>query len=143
MSDDEHLVDAHLGEIISSYLDHELSPAARGDADRHLAACPLCRAELADVASGRAAVRDLPVQWPPAGWLHAVGLGDPRARVRRPATWMVAAAAAAVVALVLPHESRVVPPVPALVDEHATRASVSDDPITQLAPIGVPAGFFR
>lgn len=125
----------HLGAALSAYLDGELAPAGRREAEAHLAACPSCQEELAEVGFVRARLRDMPVR---AGSLAASG---PARRSGRRAAWAAVAAAAAVIAVLLPQERDVAPAVPRLVDAHATRASVSGDPLTQLAPIAVPAGF--
>jgi hypothetical protein len=56
--------------------------------------------------------------------------------------WALAAAAvAAAIALVLPQEPEVAPSLPSLADSHAARASITGDPLTQLAPIAVPVRF--
>jgi hypothetical protein len=55
----------------------------------------------------------------------------------------VVAAAAAVVALLLPHEHNVDPELTQLVDSHMARASVDADPLSTLAPIAVPVSFGR
>lgn len=134
---------AHLEDALSAYLDDELAPAARREAEAHLAACPACRVELDEVSAVRAAVRALPVHpCPPDLWAQVVEQVVPRPGRR--AVWAAAAAAAAVIALLLPREPGVAPPLPALVDSHAARASVHGDPLTQLAPIAVPTvGFER
>ena len=53
--------DPHLGEALSAFLDDELAPAARREAELHLEGCPDCGLELSEAAEGRAAVRALPV----------------------------------------------------------------------------------
>jgi hypothetical protein len=60
---------------------------------------------------------------------------------RQRAVWAAVAAVAAAVALVLPREPQVAPSLPSLADSHAARASVTGDPLTQLAPIAVPVRF--
>jgi anti-sigma factor RsiW len=129
--------DAHLDEALSAFLDDELAPAARREAESHLERCAACRAELSDVAAVRAAVRGLPVHaFPSQRWPELLA---PAGR-RRPLLWGAAAAAAALVAMLLPQETQVAPALPSFLDSHATRASVTGDPLTQLAPIAVPAG---
>ncbi|MGH9034747.1 MAG: anti-sigma factor family protein [Acidimicrobiia bacterium] len=133
----------HLEEAISAWLDDELAPAARREAALHLERCPDCRQELDLVARARAAVRALPVRTPPPGFLEdlvppAIRSLYPR---RRGAAWAMAAAAASVAALFLPREASVTPVLPALVESHATRASLTADPLSQLAPIAVPVSF--
>jgi len=132
----------HLEETLSAWLDDELAPAARREAARHLEDCAACRSELDLVAGARAAVRALPVRVPPAGFLD--DLLPPAAlalRPRRRAVWALAAAAASAAALFLPREPSVAPVLPALLESHAARASVTGDPLSQLAPIAVPVSF--
>jgi anti-sigma factor RsiW len=134
---------SHLDDVLSAYLDDELAPAARREADTHLTGCAECRAELDDIASARHAVRILPVRttsrplvepgWEP----RSVRSGRRRAR----AAWALAAAVAAAVALVLPQEPEVAPSLPSLAGSHAARASITGDPLSQLAPLAVPVRF--
>jgi len=51
----------HLDDALSAFLDDELAPAARREAEAHLAGCPGCRAELDEVAAARRAIRVMPV----------------------------------------------------------------------------------
>jgi anti-sigma factor RsiW len=131
--------DGHLDDTLSAYLDDELAPAARREAEAHLAACADCRAELDDVAAIRQAVRIMPVHANPRPLLDRA----PRvvATPRRRAAWALAAAVAAAVALVLPQEPEVAPSLPSLAGSHAARASITGDPLSQLAPIAVPVRF--
>jgi len=126
----------HLDDVLSAYLDDELAPAARREAEAHLAACADCRAELDDIAAARRAVRVLPVHSAPRP-LVAPRPGGRRRRI----VWAVAAVAAAVVAFLLPRDPEVAPKLPSLADSHAATASVTGDPLTQLAPIAVPVRF--
>ena len=139
---------SHLGDALSAFLDDELAPAARHEAEAHLAACADCRAELEDVAAARRAIRILPVHAAPRTLVADSFGGHPRpgapipAAPRRRSVWALAAAvAAAVVALLLPGEPEVAPSLPSLADSHAARASITGDPLTQLAPIAVPVRF--
>jgi anti-sigma factor RsiW len=131
--------DGHLDDTLSAYLDDELAPAARREAEAHLAACGDCRAELDDLAAIRQAVRIMPVRTAPRPLLEWA----PRvvASPRRRAAWALAAAVAAVVAVVLPQEPEVAPSLPSLAGSHAARASITGDPLSQLAPIAVPVRF--
>jgi anti-sigma factor RsiW len=130
--------DNHLDDALSAYLDDELAPAARHEAEAHLAGCPDCRAELGDIAAARRTIRVLPVHVAPRRLLA----GPSRAEARRGrAAWALAAAVAAAVALVLPREPDVAPSLPSLADSHAARASITGDPLTHLAPIAVPVRF--
>ena len=128
----------HPDDTLSAYLDDELAPAARREVETHLARCPECRAELDEVAAARRAIRILPVHGAPRPLVRTA----PRATVRRGrAAWAAVAAVAAAVAMFLPREPDVAPSLPSLADSHAARASVTGDPLTQLAPIAVPVRF--
>jgi predicted anti-sigma-YlaC factor YlaD len=129
----------HLDDALSAYLDHELAPAARREAEAHLAGCLECREELEDVAAARQAIRILPVHAAPRPLVDRALL--PASASRRRAVWVLAAAVAAAVALALPQDPEVAPSLPSLADSHAARASITGDPLTQLAPIAVPVRF--
>jgi len=146
----------HLEDTLSAYLDDELAPAARREAEAHLAGCAECRAELEEVAAARRAIRVLPVHSAPRSLVDSgVAGGAPpgletspwAGRPRRPgsrrrrAVWAAAAGLAAVVAILLPRDPEVAPSLPTLADTHAARASITGDPLTQLAPIAVPVRF--
>lgn len=135
--------DRHLDDGLSAYLDDELAPAARREADAHLAVCAECRAELDDVAAARHAIRILPVRATPRPLLdpdRAITAALVRRRRSR-AAWALAAAVAAAIAMMLPQEPEVAPSLPSLAGSHAARASVTGDPLSQLAPIAVPVRF--
>jgi anti-sigma factor RsiW len=139
----------HLDDTLSAYLDDELAPAARHEAEAHLAGCADCRAELDGVAAVRRAIRILPVHVAPRPLVGTDSFGRlPRspgasrpAAPRGRAVWALAATVAAAVALLLPREPDVAPSLPSLADSHAARASLTGDPLTQLAPIAVPVRF--
>ena len=140
----------HLDDVLSAYLDDELAPAARHETEAHLAACADCRNELDDVAAARRAIRVMPVHSNPRSLVGATASDAPRwpgaapagpAARRRRAVWAVAAVAAAVVAVLLPRDPKVAPQLPSLADSHAATASVTGDPLSQLAPIAVPVSF--
>ena len=138
------MIGPHLEEALSAWLDDELAPAARREAALHLEECALCREELDLVARARAAVRSLPVRMPPPRFFEELGPAAVTSlRPRRRAVWALAAAAASVAAVFVPREPSVVPVLPALVESHAARASVTGDPLSQLAPIAVPVSFER
>ena len=129
----------HLEDALSAYLDDELAPAARREAEAHLAGCAECREELDDVAAARTAIRIMPVHAAPRPILDVAPLTGSASRRR--AVWAMVAAAAAATAFVLPREPEVVPSLPSLAGSHAARASITGDPLTQLAPIAVPVRF--
>jgi anti-sigma factor RsiW len=85
----------HPGELLSAFLDGELTPDEHRRVMRHLAGCEACANELAGLQQARAAVRSLIVMEPPPGLIPAPE--RPPAHRRIP-VW-VAAAAAAVLAL--------------------------------------------
>jgi predicted anti-sigma-YlaC factor YlaD len=131
----------HLDDALSAYLDDELAPAARREAEGHLAGCAECREELDDVAAARQAIRILPVHAAPRPLHGPAAVLPASAASRRRAAWALVAAVAAAIALVLPREPEVAPSLPSLADSHAARASIGGDPLTQLAPIAVPVRF--
>jgi anti-sigma factor RsiW len=142
----------HLGDLLSALLDGELDGPIAAAAQAHLGTCAICTVELDDVRLARTWVRELPALEPPAGFFERVledSEGSPSPR-RRGSWWAAigalaasAAAAVALVGLASPREPSVTPPVARLVEAHATRASVGDDPLSHLAPIGIPVSFRR
>jgi anti-sigma factor RsiW len=133
--DDWSLAD-HLGDLLSAFVDGELTDRERQAAGAHLAMCPACRAELDMTARIHQLVAGLPVLAVPAPVWARMTAGD-----RRPRSLVWAGAAAAVIGLsVLATSSpnqRVTPPMTRFVQVHAV--SSGSDPVTQLAPAAVPA----
>jgi len=129
----------HLEDALSAYLDDELAPAGRREAEAHLAGCTECREELDEVAAARKAIRIMPVHAARRPILDVAPLSASASRRR--AVGALVAAAAAATALVLPREPEVAPSLPSLAGSHAARASITGDPLTQLAPIAVPVRF--
>jgi len=141
-------------ELLSAYLDGEVSVEERAAVDDALARSSERRAALAGLAETRDAVRALADLELPSGFLdgveQAVARSDavrtapvPRERAaRRGLAWLAGgvAAAALVAALVVPATDRVDPALPARVNAHAARASVSDDPVSELAPVAAATG---
>lgn len=150
-------------DALSAYVDGELDADGRRVVEEALAASAGLRDVLAEVAEARTLVRGLAWPSPPPGFWDrvaaavaahddaggaqppapVVGMAPRRARVG--ARTLLAAGAAAAVALVagvalVPERptGEVAPAVPAMVDAHATLASVDADPISRLAPIGIP-----
>jgi hypothetical protein len=100
-----HPVDHHLtGDELNRYLDHDLSPAERAQAEAHLSTCPECRATLGDMQVLASLLQELPEIRPP----RSFQLGPEH--VRQPSFWsrlgamlmpMLPAMRAATVALAL------------------------------------------
>jgi hypothetical protein len=98
-------VDHHLtGDELNRYLDHDLSPVERGQAEAHLATCPECRATLSNMQVLASLLHELPEIRPP----RSLQLGPEHAR--QPSFWgrlgamlmpMLPAMRAATVALAL------------------------------------------
>lgn len=88
----------HPGDLLSAYLDGELTAAELATVARHVAGCGTCVTELEGVVAARSAVRSLPHLEPPPGvaddGASVVDLSGRRAR--RFLRWAAAAAAAAV-----------------------------------------------
>jgi anti-sigma factor RsiW len=150
-------------EMLSAYLDDELTPSERDAVDARLATSPEWRVELAEVRAARDAVRNLPARDAPDGFwdslLERVAADDEEdlgadapvvalveRRPHRRAAW-IAAAAAIVIGLVaviaVPHRNEVSPNVTAVVAQHGAQGSDSGDPVSMLAPVGPLAGFRR
>jgi anti-sigma factor RsiW len=136
-------------ELLSAYLDGEVDDDERALVEAQLAESAEWRTVLAEVRETRDLVRTLPVRDAPAGFWDGildepsdavVSLDARRTRRSRVAAWVAgAAAAAAIVAVVLvPRESTVKPRVATLVNSHAARSSVSEEPVSQLAPVATP-----
>jgi anti-sigma factor RsiW len=151
-------------EMLSAYLDDELTPAERDAVEARLEVSPDWRTELDDVRAARAAVRNLSVRDAPAGFWDAVlahveaetddDTAEPASvvplaerRPRRRVAWFAAAAAAVagivVAVIAVPHRSEVTPNVTAVVAQHGAQGSDAGDPISMLAPVGPLAGFRR
>ena len=96
----------HPGELLSAFLDGELSAADQAAVEDHLRECPACAHELEELAAVDAFARAIPVP-APAGYFEELP-GRVRARVRRPArvprlaVWAAAAAAAVMAVTVTP-----------------------------------------
>ncbi|MDH3498870.1 MAG: zf-HC2 domain-containing protein [Acidimicrobiia bacterium] len=89
----------HSGELISAYLDGELSRAEELELVVHLEGCVACRMDLADVQSARSAVRSLPILDAP-GWLWPADAARRQVVRKRPAAVMAAATAALLVMVI-------------------------------------------
>lgn len=112
----------HPGDLLSAFLDSELTDAERAEVESHLPSCPECRAELAAIRYSRDAVRALPQE---------VEVPSPVVAVRSRSAWRrrwIPAAAAAVLAFVVgvaATNSQDTPlPFEQVVDQHSARASL-------------------
>jgi anti-sigma factor RsiW len=87
----------HLGEMVSAYLDGELTLSERRRAESHLAGCDVCRDELTDMMFVRARLRALPMlELPTELTPRSATVAPIHRRVR-----VLVSAAAAAVALVV------------------------------------------
>ena len=140
-------------ELLSAYLDGEVSPEERALVEEQLEQSSEWRAVLTEVRETRALVCALPERDAPDGFWSGVlddapapvSLDSRRTRRGRVAGWIAGAAAAAAIAAVVfvPRESEVKPRVATLVTSHAARSSVSEEPVSQLAPVATPVRFRR
>lgn len=130
----------HLDELLSAYLDGEVSAEERSCVVRHLETCPACRDDLAALHAARSMVRSLPTLEPPAGLIPTdgqVAVVVPLRRRRR--TW-AAAVAAAVTALTIGIATAMAPAPPTpisisdLSNQHGARSSL--DP--GVTPVKLP-----
>ena len=145
-------------DLLSGYVDDELTPDERAAVEAELAQSPEWRAVVDELRETRGMLRSLP--WPnaPSDLIAGVearddvaAAGTPapvrelRPRWRRPATLVAAAAVAAafIGVLLIPSPDRSETDVPALADAHAIRSSLNLDPIGALATMGVPTGADR
>lgn len=128
----------HPSELISAYLDGELTPSEMQRLMEHLPNCGVCAADLEETQTVRAAIRSLPMVELPLGLLG----GETETAVpirRRRGLWV--GAAAAVIALVIAIAALVTPPPPAVSVSDLNSsfgARVSLDPAFGPAKIAVP-----
>ncbi len=144
--------DGHLRDLLSGLLDRELTVEEELAAGEHLERCAACSAELESVRLARSWVRALPAVDPPSGFYERILFKREPRYVARPSVrrrvgvGALAASAAAAVTLIgvtPPRDTPVSPAVARLVEAHATGASVGNDPLSRLAPLGVPVSFGR
>lgn len=129
----------HPSELISAYLDGELSDRERTDLIRHLAGCGKCSAEMEETHEIRAAVRSLPMLELPVGLIPEA---DPVGVPLRSHKGLWAGVAAAVVIIVIAVAALVTPPAASWsVDDlnslYGARSSV--DPAFSPAKVVVPS----
>jgi anti-sigma factor RsiW len=140
-------------ELLSAYLDGEVTAEERALVEARLSESQEWRTVLAEVRETRELLQGLPTRdAPPGFWDSLLASDDPvpataapvvpmesarHRRGKRIVAWCAgAAAAAAVVAVLLvPSQSQVKPSVATLVNQHAVRSSVTEEPVSQLAPV--------
>jgi anti-sigma factor RsiW len=128
----------HAGDLISAYLDGELTRAEIEQLDAHLSSCGKCAAEIQQMQAVRSAVRSLPMLELPAGLVPEADSEVVPLRRNR-GFWV--GAAAAVVALVIAIAAVVTPSSPSIaIDELNSRygARASLDPAFGPAKVVVP-----
>jgi anti-sigma factor RsiW len=128
----------HAGDLISSYLDGELSRPEIDQLQAHLSSCGRCAAEIQEMQLVRSAVRSLPMLELPAGLVPEADAEVVPLR-RNKGFWVGAAAAA--VALVIAIAALVTPSSPSIaIDELNSRygARASLDPAFGPAKVVVP-----
>ena len=152
-------------ELLSAWLDGELSDDQHAALGAVLEGDPAHRAALAELDRTRALVRRMPMQEPPAGFLASLleepitsvtHLDTARARRRRDpladrhgahrvtaAVAGIAAVAAVVIAAVVPGVTRVQPALATDVRVHQAGVAASGDPVSGLAPLAHPPRFGR
>lgn len=152
--------------VLSAYLDGECTPEERAGLDAHLATSAAWQRDLAEVREVRDLLRSEAVVEMPDGMLDdiiaAVAAADAPAPADTPvapvadletkrrsrgriAAWVggMAAAAAVGVAVIVPTQPVVNPPVAAVVRTHAARSSVDGVPTDKLAQSSIRAGFLK
>ena len=152
--------------VLSAYLDGECTPEERAGLDAHLATSAAWQRDLAEVREVRDLLRAEAVVEMPDGMLDDIiaavaavdapapadtpvapvaDLGTKRRSKGRVAAWVggMAAAAAIGVAVVIPTQPVVNPPVAAVVRTHAARSSVDGVPTDKLAQSSIRAGFLK
>lgn len=152
--------------VLSAYLDGECTPEERAGLDAHLATSAAWQRDLAEVREVRDLLRAEAEVEMPDGMLDdiiaAVAAADAPATADAPvapvadldtkrrskgrvAAWVggMAAAAAIGVAVVIPTQPVVNPPVAAVVRTHAARSSVDGVPTDKLAQSSIRAGFLK
>ncbi len=140
-------------DLLSAYLDDELDAGERARVERQLEESAEWRELHRELRETRELLRGLPIRDAPAGFFDgllergvtgAVPI-DAKRRRTRIVSWVAGgAAAAAIVAVVLvPGQTRVKPAVATFVSSHAARSSVSEEPVSELAPVAGPVRLGR
>jgi len=153
-------------DMLSAYLDGELTDTERAEVEAQLAESAEWRAELDEVRGARTMLRAVAEQDAPERFWDAVMAGvsaaddapvdeaDPGATVvsldekrRGPGRWIAtafaAAAAVALAVIIVPSRDTVKPDVATAVVQHGAQGSDLGDPIGTITPVGPLAGFRR
>jgi anti-sigma factor RsiW len=142
-------------ELLSAYLDGEATDDERALVEQQLAESAEWREVLEEVRSTREMLLAMPRREAPTGFWDSLlhpDIAPPvqldtarRRRGKQVVGWLagVAAAAAIVAVVMVPSESRVKPAVATLVNRHAVRSSVTEEPVSQLAPVTDPVKLQR
>jgi anti-sigma factor RsiW len=128
----------HLGDRLSSLLDGELPVDQMAAAQRHLEGCETCAAELDEIERTRQLLRDLDPPRPPESFVPGLVRRHHRLTLFLAAVSVIAGVAAALVFTLSSPREDVTPPVNRFERIHAT-STPSPDPITEMAPAGVPS----
>lgn len=144
-------------DALSAYLDGECDAEERTRIEARLADDAQWRAELDGIRTVRDALRALSWPEPPTGFVagpagevggEVVAIDARRTRTRRArrarsvAAVGVAASIAVAFAVATPSSSNdVAPQLATMSDQHASANAASADPISSLAPVGVPVTF--
>ena len=122
----------HPGDLLSAYLDGELSASEARQVEAHLVGCGACNAELDDLRAARRLLRELPPVPAPPGFTR--GLVDRRRRAARRGAGLalVAASVAIVAGLVLadPHDDQPSGSQPMSLSGDASRLDTTPSPFS-------------
>ncbi len=127
----------HLGDRLSSLLDGELPADELTAARRHLRGCQVCAEELAEIDRTRQLLRGLEEPRPPESFVPRLLRRHRRLTLLIAGASVIAGVVAALVFTLSPPRQSVTPPVNRFERIHAT-STPSPDPITEMAPAGVP-----
>jgi anti-sigma factor RsiW len=152
-------------DMLSAYLDGELTDTEHAEVEARLAESAEWRAELDEVRGARTMLRAVAEQDAPEGFWDAVMAGVVTAddasvdastdapvvsldeKRRGPGRWIAtafaAAAAVALAVIIVPSRDTVKPDVATAVVQHGAQGSDLGDPIGTITPVGPLAGFRR
>ncbi|NQV06956.1 zf-HC2 domain-containing protein [bacterium] len=134
----------HPADLLSAYLDDELTAVEIPEIEAHLSDCEECTAELEEVSAARMVIRGLPLLDPPAwiGSSDVVPIGSARSRRAQRFTRWAAAAAASVVLLggvvVVSDDPAAVVDIDTMSSQHVARVVVDPGISTIRGPVAGP-----